>query len=718
MAEDVGALTRSSPVGGCAVDPSELLQPGRVALAVREVAHADLYRNNAFRLSGLPVDSTLRKLRRLSTELEAASRLGSTVPRPAGPLPVSPPPEPAVVLDALRRSREPVRRIVDEFFWFWPFPSGGLGGTSLHKAMRRWNELADPDGGVGDDDVDPTSRAIAIHNQAVAAHVLALEDGSESPARLAEQWRDTYRGWRRVLADDECWRWLAGRVTAIDDPRLRVDSVAEIRRELPTVLLAIHAGLATDAASTPRSPSSARNSASNNTARHGTPAGRHLAAMRKSGFDAAVIERALVAAVEPYTARLRALSERSRAATGGPDGYQSAYAALVKESDADLRVLRGLLGKDHPSVAGIVDDLASRMHELVVRDVNERPNDSRAALPDVQLLIDRLDRAQDLAAGVHVKEQIAQDIRTLLANQVVASCNSALKKSQANPRAGLGLHRKLLDDTSDARKHLARLDDGDRSVQDEVAGTAFVMLVSYFNSTRDGESTLPALRIVQKLASNLQLRDRISDAIGKVTLAAPSAPPSLMHTLRDPFWPSASVARDAQVAEDAQRYISIMTEVDAGRSPEGMPLPRDPGMRQHLERKLATLVRTCAFCGHGTSARRDVVMVPKHGDEDEGRKHVTVPCCERCARKPLAPNLFTGIIGPVFGPMTLLMVLIATIQFGMANMSVGQKILGIALLIAGLAWSCMSLARWSRRKMVSRHDAVYESILDGWRIVG
>jgi hypothetical protein len=603
------------------------------------------------------------------------------------------------VLDALRRSRDPVRRIVDEFFWFWPFPSGGLGGSDLDEATRGWDELADPDADAGGDEIDPAARAIAIHNQAVIAHVIALEGEFDSPQRSSQQWRCAYRSWRRVLAEDECWSWLAGRVEAINDPRLRVDSIAEIRRELPAVLLGIHAELATAAASATHPPSSARSSPSKNTARHGTSVHRHLAAMRKSGFDPAVIERALVAAVEPHATRLRALSERAREATGGPDAYQNAYATLVTESTTDLRVLRALLGKDHPSAAGIVDDLASRMHELVVRDVNARPNDSRAALPDMQLLIDRLDRAHDLAAGVHVKEQIAQDIRTLLANRVVAMCNSTLKKSQANPRAGLNLHRKLLNDTSDARKHLARLGDGDRSVQDEVAGTAFVMLVSYFNSTRDGESTVPALRIVQKLARDPQLRDRISDAIDKVSFTTLSTPP--------PFTPSPghSSVPAAPTTEDIQRYIATMAAVDAGRrSPEGLPLPRH-----------------CALCERGTSGTRDIVMKREEAG-DEYHKNVTVPCCDHCLRKPLKRRLFE-VVGPTFGPILLLMALTLIIHLpeqnnpGIANMSLSQKISWITLVVAGLVMSCVSLARWSRRKMVGRHDAVYGSILDGWRIV-
>ncbi|MGW6910145.1 hypothetical protein [Streptomyces sp. NPDC054940] len=207
------------------------------------------YRHNAFRISGLAVTATPRAVRRRVSEARAAEALGAErTGRPAAGesrwLPPDSMPDHNAVREALRRLEDPVRRVVDEFFWFWPLPESD--GTELAQAREAWERLA---GSRAEDTGDPGARSIAVHNLAVLHHAEALEAKEFYGARgLRTLWERAYRYWRQVLDDDGCWRRLDERIRVLDDPRLRVVDDTALREALPTVLLDLHARLAVDAA--------------------------------------------------------------------------------------------------------------------------------------------------------------------------------------------------------------------------------------------------------------------------------------------------------------------------------------------------------------------------------------------------------------------------------------------------------------------------------------
>lgn len=341
------------------------------------LATPELYRRNAFRLSGLPVDASARQVRRRTEEVEAALRLGAELTVGDAWLPPTTVDGDAV-REALHRLRDPVRRIVDEFFWLWP----GLGGDTLPEAEMTWDEHVEAE------PPDPTARAIARHNRAIVSHLKVLESPPRRPASTAERWRLAYANWRLVLGDDTCWRYLTDRVAALGDPRLRPGVVERLRRELPDLLLSIHARL-TVAAVIDKSW--------DKTPWHGTQVSWHLAAMRESRLSSAEVDQALVSAVEPHISRLRALSERATSAT-----------AVLSESVDDWRVVQLVLGDGHTVAAGVADSLASCVRECVVREVNSLSTADENALPRMREAVQSLDEAHRLAVGKHVRATIVR----------------------------------------------------------------------------------------------------------------------------------------------------------------------------------------------------------------------------------------------------------------------------------------------------------------------
>jgi len=80
---------------------------------------SDVYRINAFRVTGLRVDARPRDISRHLEKPRNDCEIRS-VQWKSGPLPLDPPPSPDNLREARQRLNDPQRRIIDEFFWFWP----------------------------------------------------------------------------------------------------------------------------------------------------------------------------------------------------------------------------------------------------------------------------------------------------------------------------------------------------------------------------------------------------------------------------------------------------------------------------------------------------------------------------------------------------------------------------------------------------------------------
>ncbi|MFF0725953.1 hypothetical protein [Streptomyces sp. NPDC004134] len=199
------------------------MQSGTAPVAIErlhELTGLELYRRNAFRLTGLPTTATRQAIRRCRQRINTAVRAGVDIPA-AGELPVPG-----------RRSAErygavfdvidhPQRRIVDELFWIWDAPDGGCGcDPALHEA----------------------------HDSAVRAHAWALDeelDGRAAPPTGEPSWGAAAAGWRRALAHPGFWGHVKHRITALDDVRVGLAAVPVLEGEVRRTLVAPMAELAT-----------------------------------------------------------------------------------------------------------------------------------------------------------------------------------------------------------------------------------------------------------------------------------------------------------------------------------------------------------------------------------------------------------------------------------------------------------------------------------------
>jgi hypothetical protein len=211
--------------------------------ALDELATPEVYRRNPFHLFSLAVDATPRDIRRRREDIDAALATGSIKAELSRSLLLSPDLSPHAVSEAFARLENPVTRLLDEIFAFWPMPGktckqDGLlrqlasgGASSITDVCRAWDTLT------------PTeSSHAAHHNLAVMHHLLALEreskDSKNAPDDFQRRgyWEDAVPRWAVVLDSGYFWDTVQSRAEALDDPRLTPQTVDAIQRELRSVL--------------------------------------------------------------------------------------------------------------------------------------------------------------------------------------------------------------------------------------------------------------------------------------------------------------------------------------------------------------------------------------------------------------------------------------------------------------------------------------------------
>ncbi|GAA5114635.1 MFS transporter [Pseudonocardia adelaidensis] len=310
-----------------------------------------VYRENVFLRTGLAVDAGSKDIRRYRARAHAAGSITSEVEK---------------MLDELQR--DPNRRIVQELFAPW----------------RSEGSPTPPPGSAAD--------LCAFHDRAVESHRTALElelDGGD-PALRDEAWQQALTIWAALLHRDGMWDRLRDRAAAIADPRLTAADVERLRAELPDLLLGINARLAADL----HDPSRQRELMET------------FAALAELELEQ--VDTALMRSVQDVLDRVdKACDEaRDKAGSAGSGGL-FIVSGFDTDVQADLAVVRNVLGDRHPAAVRVRDRAAETYRRCVVQHLNTRRDvGDPAALPF-------LETALDLAASSDVKGRAQEDLDTV-----------------------------------------------------------------------------------------------------------------------------------------------------------------------------------------------------------------------------------------------------------------------------------------------------------------
>lgn len=213
-----------------------------------------VYVHNAFRISGLAVDASAKDIKRRIDDLKHAEELGDAESEHTHAFALEPPPTIERIREAAHCLQDPERRVIEEFFWFWPNQWGGgrtddglsaLANGNKDAAFRAWSSALSSGNG-------PAS-VVAKHNLAVMYQLVALDSehyaleedlSSDQLQTIVKYWRTSFKWWEELTTDEIFWSLVTDRIRMLDDDRLTTGLSRRMRITLPQALDKINAMLA------------------------------------------------------------------------------------------------------------------------------------------------------------------------------------------------------------------------------------------------------------------------------------------------------------------------------------------------------------------------------------------------------------------------------------------------------------------------------------------
>lgn len=390
--------------------PSAGLQATTVGLrsdVLVRAAQPDLFRKNAFRITGLPVDAEPNQITRQVEKLRIAEKFGgATLGASRGAFALVPPPDSEQLRSALQRLNDPELRLIDEFFWFWPHELDNEADEALAAvaqgddghAATIWTTL----------ESQQSVSSVSMHNLAVLAHLKVLdleqspqngEMGAKEVAIREEMWRAAFRRWKVLLNNEAFWSRLTARIQRLDDPRLTTGTARRIRESLPLALLQINAQMAVQAAQLGR-PSEAK---------------RQLAIMQASGLEAKAVSKSLHTVIDPLRERIKTMC-RAAEQELSVDISRGAVVVtrLLEQSLPLLAAIDCLLPEGDPLRDGAHDEVALQALSGQIGYGNKTE--------DWKTSVHLLEQVLPLAASASARTRLEDNLKILRENKKIGTC--------------------------------------------------------------------------------------------------------------------------------------------------------------------------------------------------------------------------------------------------------------------------------------------------------
>ena len=211
----------------------------------------DLFRHNAFRITGLAVDATAREVIRHADKLKMLLELGQEPHAKNNAHPLDPPPTIDEIREAIQKIKDPEKRLIDEFFWFWPEEFGKSDSDPALQALAKGDTKTANE--IWRKRINEESYGIvAKHNLAVTYYLIALDLGhlatgkavsEESRLKISDTWKSSVRKWGRIQDDEKLWEKVTERIRQLNEPSLPTGFARRMRAMLPDALNKINADL-------------------------------------------------------------------------------------------------------------------------------------------------------------------------------------------------------------------------------------------------------------------------------------------------------------------------------------------------------------------------------------------------------------------------------------------------------------------------------------------
>jgi len=360
-----------------------------------DAATRELFQNNAFRITGLSVDATMGEISKRGARLETMEALGRGEAAHTSAFALKPPPTLAQIREAIQNLKDPEKRIIDAFFWFWPQEVGrsasdpgmqALAAGDGDSAMSIWTAM----------ETSPTHGVVAMHNIAIFWHLTALESEtcvSKSTRTnglrqtIEKSWRNAFKRWQHLTTDRVLWDRVSSLVTQIDDPRI-TNFVPRIRAVFPKALLKLNAELAL------------------NYAKGGEMefAKMHVQFIREFTEELRAVEELAALVLEPIMVRLREhIRQAKRRTEEHPESANQSARDLLDQTLPLADIFDLFFGKAENAEKELLDTAATTCINCLVA-YQKKTDDNRT-------FVDLLERTLQLAQTAEVRRRIEENIQ-------------------------------------------------------------------------------------------------------------------------------------------------------------------------------------------------------------------------------------------------------------------------------------------------------------------
>lgn len=475
-----------------------------------DAATPEMFRVNAFRVTGLAVDATPRAINKRSDEIKMMEELGQGKEAHIGALALKTPPTVDQIRDAIQRLKDPEQRIIDEFFWFWPREFGQSASDPAIKALE---------GGDADTAYDiwkmletsPTEGHVAMHNVAVLRHLMALEWENhfakagelteENRHKTEKLWRSAFKRWELLAADDLLWESVSARIKQLDDPRLTSGFARRMRATLPHALDKINAELAVRYAESGRMDM----------------ARVHVQFMRETNQGLDNIDKTAELVLASTTTRLKQQIDRAQQrATKNPADAISAARELLNHAPSSLILFELFFGKESEARNELSDEVAALCNRLQFT--------YHKATGDNKGCFDLLRIALPFATSTEARQQIEKNIGTLNRNisyaqlEPVLSVLHGIDESTASPKVKLGrIKQEIIPTLAELIRKEGLASNSASEFANSIAISLRGISISANNDNDDIETALEAIATACELARESELKKRLLDDKAQIT---------------------------------------------------------------------------------------------------------------------------------------------------------------------------------------------------------
>jgi hypothetical protein len=476
-----------------------------------DAAGKDLFRQNAFRITGLSVDATIREITKHADKLKLMAEFGQGESVHTSAFALRPPPTLDQIREATEKLKDPEKRLVDEFFWFWPLVAGrsqtdtalqAIARDDMDSALETWSSLEHNHG----------SGVIATHNLALAYHLAALdwetwgldnETDERRQKKIATYWREAFRRWHRLADDDSVWEQVVARVRATDDQRLSTGFVRRMRASLPLALGKINAELALTFAEAGKIEL----------------AQMHIQFMRQT-LNSEGAERMSEMVLRPAKVRLRALLDNTnRLVDANPAMVGETTRALINTVRPTLYLFDLFFDDNAHDQKDILDEMANAcVNHLVVYQRKTGDN---------EVFVELLQMTLPLAVSAEIRQRIEKNILIgknnikLARSDFFYSLLKSIDDSKETPSKKLSQFRAdiipaiiKLTGVSGYSLGVGYLSTGSEDYSDVFNSAAVVLRdisIAAWNEHKDMETAAAALDLALKHACSAELVQRLED---------------------------------------------------------------------------------------------------------------------------------------------------------------------------------------------------------------